>query len=50
MNGLPAVATNALGRNPNGAVNLTGFGTPTQVGPGALGYARILQTVLRVTF
>ena len=50
VNGLPAVATNALGRNPNGAVNLTGFGTPTQVGPGALGYARILQTVLRVTF
>jgi hypothetical protein len=29
---------------------VTGFGTATQVGPGALGYSRILQTLIRVTF
>ena len=45
----PLTAT-ALGRNPNGTFNVTGFGTVTQVGPGALGYSRILQTVLRLEF
>lgn len=50
VTGAPALATNALGRNSNGVGNFTGFGTPTQVGPGALGYSRILQTVIRVTF
>jgi hypothetical protein len=46
----PVLAPNALGRNPSGAVNIGGFGTVTQPGPGALGYSRILQTVIRVTF
>ena len=50
VTGQPPLATNALGRNPNGAVNFTGFGTVTQTGPGALGYSRILQTVLRIQF
>ncbi len=50
VTGQPVLAANALSRNANGSVNFTGFGTPTQVGPGANGYARILQTVIRVTF
>ena len=50
VTGQPALATNALGRNANGTANFTGFGTPTQVGPGALGYSRILQTVIRIQF
>jgi len=50
VTGQPALATNAVGRNPNGTLNFTGFGTLTQVGPGALGYARILQTVVRIQF
>jgi hypothetical protein len=50
VTGQPLLATNASGRNPNGTSNFTGFGTPTQVGPGALGYSRILQTVIRVQF
>ena len=32
-----------------GRYNVTGFGASTQVGPGALGYSRILQTLIRVT-
>jgi len=48
--GQPSLAANALGRNPSGAVNIGGFGTATQPGPGALGYARILQTMIRVQF
>lgn len=50
VNGLPAITATALGRNANGAFNVTGFGTATQTGPGALGYSRILQTLIRVTF
>ena len=37
VTGQPPLAANAIGRNANGALNFTGFGTPTQVGPGALG-------------
>ena len=48
--GLPSITSTALGRNANGAFNVTGFGTVTQTGPGALGYSRILQTLIRVTF
>jgi hypothetical protein len=48
--GQPALAANALGRNPSGAVNIGGFGTVTQPLPGALGYSRILQTLIRVQF
>jgi hypothetical protein len=48
--GQPALAANALGRNPNGSVNISGFGTVTQPAPGALGYARILQMVVRLQF
>jgi outer membrane receptor protein involved in Fe transport len=50
ITGSPTVAANALGRNANGTPNLTGFGSPTQTNPGAFGYPRVLQTVLRVTF
>jgi Carboxypeptidase regulatory-like domain/TonB-dependent Receptor Plug Domain len=50
ISGLPTITSTALGRNANGTFNVTGFGTVTQVGPGALGYSRILQTLLRVTF
>jgi hypothetical protein len=50
ITGLPTMAATALGRNPNGTFNLTGFGTATQTGPGALGYSRILQMLVRVTF
>ena len=50
VTGLPTIASTALGRNSNGTFNVTGFGTVTQVGAGALGYSRILQTMLRFTF
>jgi hypothetical protein len=50
VTGLPSITSTALGRNANGTFNVTGFGTVTQVGPGALGYSRILQTLIRVTF
>ena len=50
VTGLPTITTSALGRNANGSFNVTGFGTATQTGPGALGYSRILQTLLRITF
>jgi hypothetical protein len=50
ITGQPTLAATALGRNPNGTFNATGFGTVTQVGPGALGYSRILQTLIRITF
>jgi hypothetical protein len=50
VTGLPTLSSTALGRNPNGSLNFTGFGTATQTGAGALGYARVLQTVIRVTF
>jgi hypothetical protein len=50
VTGLPTITSSALGRNANGSFNVTGFGTATQTGPGALGYSRILQTLLRITF
>src|SRR5581483_11181045 len=50
INGSPTLTATALGRNPNGSFNVTGFGTVTQVGAGALGYSRVLQTLIRVTF
>jgi outer membrane receptor protein involved in Fe transport len=53
VTGLPTITSTALGHNiVNGApsFNATGFGTVTQVGPGALGYSRILQTVIRFQF
>jgi hypothetical protein len=50
VTGLPTITTSAMGRNANGSFNVTGFGTATQTGPGALGYSRILQTLLRITF
>jgi hypothetical protein len=50
ISGSPTITSTALGRNANGAFNVTGFGTVTQTGPGALGYSRVLQTLIRVTF
>jgi hypothetical protein len=50
VTGLPTITPTALGRNANGAFNVTGFGTVTQTNPGALGYSRILQTLIRITF
>lgn len=48
--GAPSITSTALGRNANGSFNVTGFGTVTQTVPGALGYSRVLQTLIRVTF
>ncbi len=50
ISGSPTITSTALGRNSNGSFNVTGFGTATQTGPGALGYSRVLQTLIRVTF
>jgi hypothetical protein len=50
VSGSPSITATALGRNANGSFNVTGFGTITQTNPGALGYARVLQTLIRVTF
>jgi hypothetical protein len=50
VNGSPSITATALGRNSNGTFSYNGFGTVTQTGPGALGYSRILQTLIRITF
>jgi hypothetical protein len=56
VTGLPTLSSTALGRNDpaNGCTtncfNFTGFGTVTQPNPGALGYSRILQMLVRVEF
>jgi len=50
VTGPPTLTATTLGRNPNGSFNVTGFGTVTQPGAGALGYSRILQMVVRVQF
>jgi len=50
VTGEPSLVATTLGRNPNGVFNVTGFGTANQTVPGALGYSRILQTVLRIEF
>ncbi|MDQ1468724.1 MAG: hypothetical protein QOJ99_204 [Bryobacterales bacterium] len=57
VTGSPGLAATALGINDpaNGCnatncFNQTGFGTATQPAPGALGYARILQTLVRIQF
>jgi hypothetical protein len=50
VTGAPTIAATALGRNANGTFNVTGFGTVTQTSPGALGYSRIMQTLIRLTF
>jgi len=47
----PVLANNATAYNSAGQfVNVTGFGAATVPAPGALGSARILQTVLRIQF
>jgi hypothetical protein len=50
VTGSPTITATALGRNANGSFNVTGFGTATQTGPGALGYSRILQILVRIRF
>jgi hypothetical protein len=50
VTGAPTITATALGRNANGSFNVTGFGTATQTGPGALGYSRILQILVRIKF
>jgi hypothetical protein len=50
VTGQPTLTSSALARNPSGTLNLSGFGTVTQPAPGALGYARILQTMIRIQF
>ena len=50
VTGQPTLTTTALGRNPSGTLNLTGFGTSTQPGAGTLGAPRILQTMVRIQF
>jgi hypothetical protein len=50
VTGAPTLTATALGRNPNGTFNVTGFGTVTQPAAGAVGYSRILQTMIRIQF
>ena len=50
VTGQPTLTTTALGRNPSGIPNLTGFGTSNQPGAGTLGAPRILQTLIRIQF
>jgi len=50
VTGLPSITSTALGRNANGNFNVTGFGTEQVPNPGFVGYARILQLVVRVQF
>jgi len=50
VTGQPTLTTTALGRNPSGIPNLSGFGTSTQPGAGTLGAPRILQTMIRIQF
>jgi hypothetical protein len=46
----PTLTSTALGRNPSGTLNLSGFGTSTQPGAGSVGAPRILQTMIRIQF
>ncbi len=50
VTGAPTLASTTLGRNPNGTFNVTGYGTVTQTSPGALGYSRVLQLIVKVVF
>jgi hypothetical protein len=50
VTGLPTITSTALGRNANGSLNVTGFGTATSAAPGAPGGPRVLQLVARFTF
>jgi hypothetical protein len=48
--GLPTLAGNALGRNPNGTFNVNGFDTSMQPASGTFGSSHIMQLVVRVQF
>ena len=50
VTGQPTLTTTALGRNPSGILNLSGFGTSSQPGAGSVGAPRILQTLIRIQF
>jgi hypothetical protein len=57
INGVPTYTSTALAINDpangcsgTGCAQIGGFGSKTQSGPGAFGYSRILQLMVRVTF
>ncbi len=50
VTGLPTITSSALGRNANGTLNITGFGTASSAAPGAPGSPRVLQLLARFTF
>ena len=50
VTGSPTITSTALGRNANGTLNVTGFGTVTSPAAGAPGGPRVLQFVLKFVF
>ena len=50
VNGSPTITSTAVGRNANGSLNVTGFGTVTSPAAGAPGGPRVLQLVAKFTF
>jgi hypothetical protein len=50
VTGSPTITSTALGRNANGAFNVTGFGTVTSPAAGAPGGPRVLQLVVKFMF
>jgi Carboxypeptidase regulatory-like domain/TonB-dependent Receptor Plug Domain len=50
VNGSPTITSTALGRNANGTLNVTGFGTVTSPAAGAPGGPRVLQLVVKFSF
>jgi hypothetical protein len=50
VDGSPTITSTALGRNANGTLNVTGFGTVTSPAAGAPGGPRVLQLVVKFMF
>jgi len=50
VTGSPTITSTALGRNANGTLNVTGFGTVTSPAAGAPGGPRVLQLVVKFMF
>jgi hypothetical protein len=50
VTGSPTITATALGRNANGTLNVTGFGTVTSAAAGAPGGPRVLQLVAKISF
>ena len=50
VTGSPTITSTALGRNANGSLNVTGFGTVTSPAAGAPGGPRVLQLIVKFMF